>query len=195
MEQKRRGWSRGAAAAVVAGGLAIALASADPASGHGWSGRAVLRDVAGNRVGTVRFDGERDATDVKVTLRGVAPGFHGFHIHANESGAACDPLTPPAFSNVGPHWDLTTGALHGAHSGDLPSVLVSAGGSATARSVTDRLDPARLNGRAVILHAGPDNFANIPMRYSVNGVPGPDSDTTSKGDAGDRLACGVITVD
>ena len=79
--------------------------------------------------------------------------------------------------------------------GDLPSVLVSAGGSATARSVTDRLDPARLDGRAVILHAGPDNFANIPMRYSVNGVPGPDSDTTSKGDAGDRLACGVITVD
>ena len=47
---------------------------------------------------------------------------------------------------------------------------MSADGTATARSVTGRLDPAKLDGRAVILHAGPDNFANIPTRYSVNGV-------------------------
>ncbi len=73
---------------------------------------------------------------------------------------------------------------------------MSADGTATARSVTDRLDPTKLAGRAVILHAGPDNFANIPAdRYSAGGVPGPDSMTTSTGDAGKRLACGVITVD
>ena len=195
---RRTPWARGAAAAAVAGGLAIALVNADSAAGHGWAARAVLRDVAGNKVGTVRFEGDEDGTSVKVSLRGIATGtdaFHGLHVHANDPSVACDPLAPQGpFTNVGGHWNPTSG-VHGAHAGDLPSVLVKEDGTANARSVSGRIDPAAIAGRAVILHAGPDNFANIPTRYSAAGVAGPDDATKRTGDAGDRIACGVITLD
>jgi superoxide dismutase, Cu-Zn family len=47
---------------------------------------------------------------------------------------------------------------------------------------------------AIIIHAGADNFGNIPRdRYTqTNGTPGPDETTMSTGDAGKRVACGVI---
>jgi Cu-Zn family superoxide dismutase len=47
---------------------------------------------------------------------------------------------------------------------------------------------------AIIIHADADNFANIPPeRYTqTNGTPGPDQTTMSTGDAGKRVACGVI---
>lgn len=47
---------------------------------------------------------------------------------------------------------------------------------------------------AIIIHADADNFANIPAeRYNqTNGTPGPDETTKSTGDAGKRVACGVI---
>ena len=88
-------------------------------------------------------------------------------------------------------------ATHGHHHGDLPSVLVQADGSGNARSVTGRFRPADIAGRAVILHAGPDNLANIPDRYST-GIPpvaGPDSATKGTGDSGGRIACGIVVVD
>ena len=45
-----------------------------------------------------------------------------------------------------------------------------------------------------MIHAGADNFANIPSdRYNqTNGTPGPDEMTMTTGDAGKRVACGVI---
>jgi superoxide dismutase, Cu-Zn family len=44
------------------------------------------------------------------------------------------------------------------------------------------------------VHAGRDNFANIPERYHSHeeDVFGPDSDTLATGDAGSRAACGVV---
>jgi Cu-Zn family superoxide dismutase len=44
------------------------------------------------------------------------------------------------------------------------------------------------------VHAGADNFANIPTRYqsTTEGVLGPDSATLATGDAGARVACGVV---
>ena len=53
----------------------------------------------------------------------------------------------------------------------------------------DRFSVADLAGRAVIVHAGPDNFATIPSRYAS---AGPDARTQATGDAGDRAACGVV---
>ena len=44
------------------------------------------------------------------------------------------------------------------------------------------------DGSALIVHALPDNYANIPSRYAA----APDAMTLSTGDAGGRLACGVI---
>ena len=65
-------------------------------------------------------------------------------------------------------------------------------GDAELTFLTDRFTLADLTGRdgaAVIIHSDPDNYANVPERYATDGV---DEDTTSTGDAGDRLACGVI---
>jgi Cu-Zn family superoxide dismutase len=50
------------------------------------------------------------------------------------------------------------------------------------------------DGSAVIVHAGPDNYGNIPVRYTSAGAasPGPDGATVATGDAGARIACGVV---
>lgn len=47
---------------------------------------------------------------------------------------------------------------------------------------------------AIIIHEKADNFANIPPEkyQQVNGTPGPDQATMATGDAGGRVACGVI---
>ena len=184
------------AAAVLTAGLAVTMTSVDHASGHNWRARAELRDTTGRRVGVVRFDGDAAGTDVKITIEGLTEGldaYHGIHVHAGDGTGRCDGTTTPAFTNVGGHW--TVGAeLHGHHDGDLPPVLVRADGNGEARAVTGRFEPSQLDGKAVILHAGPDNLANIPTRY-VSGtpqVPGPDAATNGTGDAGGRLACGVI---
>jgi Cu-Zn family superoxide dismutase len=133
---------------------------------------------------------------VTVAVNGLTTGldaFHGLHIHANETGGPCDPTTTPPFTNVGGHWS-PAGRTHGSHEGDLPGVLVMANGTGAAVSGTGRFEPSQLRGRAVVLHAGPDNLANVPTRY-VSGEPavaGPDAATLATGDSGGRLACGVI---
>ena len=60
---------------------------------------------------------------------------------------------------------------------------------------SDRYDVESLfdaDGSAFIVHAAPDNYANISTRYSAAGVPGPDAATLATGDAGGRVLCGVI---
>jgi len=83
-----------------------------------------------------------------------------------------------------------SGAGHGDHAGDLPSLLVNADGRGLLAAVTDRfsLDDLRdADGSALMVHSGRDNFANIPARYG-----GPDAETLETGDSGARLACGVV---
>ena len=71
-------------------------------------------------------------------------------------------------------------------------LLVQESGEASLTFETDRLtaeDFEDEDGAALMLHSDPDNSANIPERYAPDG---PDEDTTGTGDAGFRLACGVI---
>jgi Cu-Zn family superoxide dismutase len=184
------------AAASLAGAVAVATASGS-ASGGGWQATAVLRDVAGSKVGKVKFEGDEHSTEVKVTLNGITvglDGYHGFHLHANDAAGPCDPAAAAGpFTNVGGHWNPTAGD-HGSHAGDLPSIQVLSDGTGSARSVTGRFSPADIAGRAVILHAGPDNFGNIPTRYTSGQPPvaGPDASTKATGDAGGRIACGIV---
>lgn len=181
-------------------GAGLVAVNGGSAAGTGWDAKAVLRDVDGTRVGKVKFEGNRDGTVVKVTLHDVTVGldqYHGLHLHANDASGPCDAAAAAGpFTNVGGHWN-PTGAVHGGHAGDLPSIQVLDDGSGRARTLTGRFDPADIDGRAVILHAGPDNFANIPTRY-VTGEPpvaGPDAATNGAGDAGGRIACGIVEVD
>ena len=86
---------------------------------------------------------------------------------------------------------MAMGNMSTGHSGDLPSLLVNQDGTGALEAATDRFDVDDLlagSGTAVIVHAGPDNFANIPSRYA----PAPDATTLATGDAGARVACGVI---
>ncbi len=81
------------AIAALAGAFTIASASGT-ASGDGWEATAVLRDVSGNKVGKVKFEGDEHGTLVKATLNGVTvglDGYHGFHVHANDTGAPVRP--------------------------------------------------------------------------------------------------------
>ena len=198
-DRPRRGRRALVVAAVAVAGLGLTMTVADPASGEGWRAKAVLRDVGGQRVGVVRFQGEEGGTDVRVQLTGIAVGtdaFHGLHVHTGDATGRCEPATDPPFTNVGGHWTLGT-ETHGHHDGDLPPVLVQADGTGAAHATTARLDPGQVIGKAVVLHAGPDNLANIPTRYATGAPPvtGPDATTLGAGDAGGRLACGIISGD
>ncbi len=86
------------------------------------------------------------------------------------------------------------GEEHGRHKGDFPPLFVKRNGTTAARLQTDRLDFATLNdadGSAVMIHADPDNLANIPAaRYD----PDPDQTTRNTGDSGKRVACGTLAV-
>jgi len=189
--------------AIATAGIALAI-STSSASAHRPLVRATLKDTAGTVVGEVVFLGRHgEVSRVEVNLRAsAAPGlgdFHGFHVHTT---GTCTPepsgTTNVPFGSAGGHWNPTASG-HGSHTGDLPSVLLRANGKAHQVFDTDRFHVRALldaDGSAVILHAGRDNFANIPAVYSSGEppVPGPNAATLGTGDAGGRYACGVVRV-
>ena len=153
------------------------------------SAKANLRDTSGATVGHVRLIQVGGAVVVRAEVRGVSPGFHGFHVHA------VGECIPP-FTSAGGHYNPDATA-HGDHAGDMPSLLVMDDGTASIRFETDGFAVTELfdaDGSAIIVHADRDNFANIPTRYHshTEDVFGPDSATLATGDAGGRFACGVI---
>jgi len=148
--------------------------------------RTTLKDPTGRDVATVELrKSPRSAVKVIVTGRGLPAGFHGMHVHAV---GACD---APSFMTAGGHLK-NEGASHAEHTGDLTSLYVKRDGTVSVRFETDRFDLATLrdmDGSAVIIHALPDNFGNIPSRYAPGG---PDQITRDTGDSGARIACGTV---
>jgi Cu-Zn family superoxide dismutase len=198
--QLRRPSPRWLAAAVL---LALVLVPAGVAASERMGRReatATLRDVHGVTVGQVRLEDRDGRTRVRVRAWGLSTGFHGFHLHAV---GVCDPnAVDPAtgrvtsFLTAGGHHDPAA-TSHPAHGGDLPVLFADQRGRAEAEAVTDRFGVRELlagDGSAVIVHALPDNYANIPTRYqsAQGGAPGPDADTLKTGDSGGRVVCGVV---
>lgn len=186
-------------AAIAAAGLTFAtVAVTSHAGADGSQARAVLYSASGAKVGRVTFLTGRHHTDVRVDLSGVTgvDAFHGFHIHANNdpaNGEGC--VATGGFASADGHWKLD-GQLHGSHHGDMPSVFVNADGSVETRFSIDRIAPADLEGKAVVLHAGKDNFNNVPVgaaadQYQPNSQAALDA-SAATGNAGARIACGVI---
>ena len=134
-------------------------------------GSAVLRDTA---------EGARIAFD----LRGLPPGQHGLHIHANGSCAATikDGKMTPAGA-AGGHLDPgMTGRHEGpmgmGHLGDLPAITVGLSGTDHEALTAPRIkDVTRLAGRSLMIHAGGDNYSDQPAPL---------------GGGGARLVCGLI---
>lgn len=180
MGRKRMAAVVGACAASAIGALAVTGAGAQ---GDDRRYAGVLRDGDGDRVGTVTLTQRSRVTQVDVTARGLSRGFHGFHVH--ERGV-CD---GPSFESAGGHV-ARSGQDHGDHVGDLPVLLVRRDRRTRATAYTDRftIDGLRdSDGSAVMIHADPDNYGNVPGRYGR-----PDKETRDTGDAGDRVACAVV---
>jgi superoxide dismutase, Cu-Zn family len=189
-----------AGALVASASLGVgAVAMSSGAGAHGNTARATLYSTDGSKVGKVTFSATFRHTWVRVHLDnapGVVDAFHGFHIHANDLpafGVGCDASNN--FLSADGHWQAA-GESHGHHLGDMPSVYVNRDGSVDARFTLDRIDPRALPGKVVILHAGADNFGNVPVgtaanQYTANSRDATDA-TAATGNAGARVACGVI---
>ncbi|MBH0778190.1 superoxide dismutase[Cu-Zn] [Nocardia bovistercoris] len=166
-----------------------------PAAGSG--AKVDLKDSSGKSVATATVTEVGGHLQLQVDASGLRPGFHGLHIHQI---GKCEPnSTPPAggaagdFLSAGGHLQVGSANAHPA-SGDLTSLEVRNDGSALLVTTTDALTIADIKGKALIIHADADNFGNIPNRYSrADGVAGPDDTTLATGDAGGRVACGVIS--
>ncbi len=147
----------------------------------GSEAHARLVDAQGKEVGSAKFAPAGDGVRVSVQVTGLTAGKHGFHVHAV---GKCD---APEFKTAGPHFN-PGGKKHGqdnpegAHAGDLPNLDVGQDGrgeaSFVAKGVTLGKGPASLfgkDGTALVVHADPD-----------------DGKTDPAGNAGARVACGVI---
>ena len=153
-------------------------------------------DLIPREVGVATLTEVEDGTQVDVQVTGLPPGFHGFHLHAvgvcePDSPSPADPSMTGDFLSAGGH--IGAGETdHGEHAGDLPLLYVTEAGTGTLTAVTDALTLDQLtdgDGSAVMVHADPDNYANVPERYAPGG---PDQMTRNTGDAGGRIACGPV---
>ena len=120
--------------------------------------------------GTVRFYQYPGGILTEVDVNGLpnnGMGFYGFHIHSGGSCSGND------FSSTGGHLNPTN-AAHPHHAGDLPPLL-SYNGRAYMTVMSDRFSLQDILGRTVVIHKMPDDFRSQPA-----------------GNAGDKIACGVI---
>jgi superoxide dismutase, Cu-Zn family len=182
-----------------------APSSAEPTGQQGGTDSLTTQLISpsGAKVATAKFEFNQGYVTVTIETTGtggLSPGFHGVHIH---SVAKCEANSvaptggePGDFLSAGGHFQVP-GHTGGPQSGDLTSLEVRKDGGALLETTTDGFTKADLlagAGTAIVIHAGADNFGNIPAdRYNqVNGAAGPDQTTMMTGDAGKRVACGVI---
>jgi Cu-Zn family superoxide dismutase len=182
---------------------AAAGASEGEAAPAGDKLTAQLKNAGGATVATAEFQFSSGYATVTVKTTGpgqLAPGFHGLHVHAvgkcEASSVAPTGGEPGDFNSAGGHFQVPGHSGHPA-SGDLTSLQVREDGTAELVTTTDAFTAEDLQAGAktsIIIHEKADNFANIPPeRYQqTNGTPPPDQTTMATGDAGKRVACGVI---
>lgn len=163
-------------AAVIVAASSAAFAQEDAPA----TAAAVLKDAAGAEVGTATFTETPVGVLIAAELKGLPPGVHGFHLH--ETGK-CE----PPFETAGDHFNPTS-AEHGyveggPHAGDMPNVHVPESGALTIEVLNTEisLEEDSLeslfddDGSAILVHAHADDYRTQPS-----------------GEAGDRIACGIV---
>ena len=133
--------------------------------------------------GTILFmQAPGTTTLIKGTVTGLEPGLHGFHIHEfGDMSKGCE--------SMGGHYN-PDGVDHGdeqeGHVGDLGNITADESGVAKINIVSNRIvlmGDRSIVGRGVVVHADKDDLGQ-----------GGDEESLKTGNAGDRLACGVITL-
>lgn len=162
---------------ILAATCLFALAAMSASAQMSMRASATLQDATGQVVGEVSLTEGAYGTLVQASLRGIPPGVHAFHVHAV---GMCE----PPFTSAGGHYN-PVGSNHGfmdqdgMHAGDLPNVHVPSSGELEFEAFASRvrLDAALFDsdGAAIVMHQGPDDYKSDPA-----------------GDAGPRIACGVI---
>lgn len=131
---------------------------------------AAVAVIRGDARGMVKLYRQGRGTLVDVQMRDLPPsesGFFALHIH---EGGNCE---GEGYPNTGGHYNPGD-KEHPRHAGDLPPLL-SNDGRAHMQVITDRFRPEEVIGRTVVIHSHPDDFKTQPA-----------------GNAGEKIACGVI---
>lgn len=162
----------------VAAGIAVLFGLVMPASAQ--TAKAVLKDQKGVDVGTVDLTQTPAGVMLKLSLKGVPAGERAFHIHGVGKCEA-------PFASAGGHFN-PGGHKHGllvgqGHAGDMPNLHIPAGGALeveilNAAVTLEKGKPNSLfhdGGTSIVIHAGKDDYKSDPA-----------------GNAGDRIACGII---
>ncbi len=138
----------------------------------------------GQSIGTIEARDTRQGLALTPKLTGLTAGPHGIHVHQNgDCGSKEQEGKPVAGLAAGGHFDPQSSGKHagpwekGGHQGDLPALAVNGDGTATDTLVAPHLKLADLKGRAIIIHAGADNYADAPKPL---------------GGGGARIACGLV---
>lgn len=141
---------------------------------HNMCPKAIARIRGGREYpqlsGMVRFFQRNDGVIMEVEVNGLPTtetGFFGFHIHEGDS------CTGEDFSDTGGHFDPGR-TMHPNHAGDLPPLLGNQG-KAYMKVFTERFCVKEVTGKMIIIHSDPDDFHTQPS-----------------GNAGTKIACGVI---
>ena len=162
--------------------LGLSSAATMAAGGTGKMATVELKSADGKTVGTAHLMSAKDGVSVNVSVKGLAAGTHGIHLHTVGSCQA------PDFASAGAHWNPGhkmhgTDNPQGSHMGDLPNLVVKADGTGelTATVKGAHLDATAMglldsDGSALVIHAAPDDYKTDPS-----------------GNSGGRIACGVVT--
>ncbi|HZS69294.1 MAG TPA: superoxide dismutase family protein [Burkholderiales bacterium] len=166
--------------AVVVLALAALLGCQSVRQAEGPSASAQLQPTTGNTTsGSASFTQVGDKVHLVANVTGLTPGQeHGFHVHEAGDCSSGDGMSAKGhFNPYGkPHGSPASAERH---AGDMPALRADAGGNARIDTTLDVMSvkpgPASVVGRGLIVHASPDDYKTQPT-----------------GNAGARLACGVI---